>query len=253
MELPVNHFKHALKAGKPQIGIWSSLSSHIVAEILSHSGFDWVLLDTEHSPNELPMVQSQLHAMQGGTANPVVRVAWNDMVMVKRYLDIGAQSLLLPYVQTAEEARNAVLYTRYPQDGVRGVAGATRAAGYGRIKEYFKRAAGELCLLLQVETRKSIANLDAIAAVEGVDGIFIGPNDLSADMGYLGNWQHAEVWKVMEQAAKKIRNAGRAPGILVGEADGQRCLDMGFLFVAVGADTGMLVRGADTLAAKFKS
>jgi len=253
MELPVNKFKHALKAGKPQIGIWSSLSSHIVAEILSNSGFDWVLLDTEHSPNELPMVQNQLHAMQGGTANPVVRVAWNDMVMVKRFLDIGAQSLLLPYVQTVEEAKNAVAYMRYPQDGVRGVAGTTRASRYGRIKDYLKTAHTELCLLVQVETRKAMANIEAIAAVEGVDGVFIGPNDLSADLGYLGNWQHPEVWKVMEKAAKKIRDAGKAPGILVGGADGQRCLDMGYLFVAVGSDVGMLVTSGDTLAAKFKS
>jgi 4-hydroxy-2-oxoheptanedioate aldolase len=252
MELPANKFKHALKAGKPQIGIWSSLSSHIVAEILSHSGFDWVLLDTEHSPNELPMVQQQLHAMQGGTANPVVRVPWNDMVMIKRYLDIGAQTLLLPYVQSGEEAKNAVAYTRYPPHGVRGVAGATRAAGYGRIKDYFKRAQDELCLLVQVETRKAMASIEAIAAVDGVDGVFIGPNDLSADMGYIGNWQHPEVWKVMEEAAKKIRKAGKAPGILVGEADGKRCLDMGYLFVAVGADVGMLARDSEALAAKFK-
>ncbi len=252
MELPVNKFKHALKANQPQIGIWSSLSSHIVAEILSHSGFDWVLLDTEHSPNELPMVQQQLHAMQAGAANPVVRVPWNDMVMIKRYLDIGAQSLLLPYVQTVEEAQNAVTYTRYPPEGLRGVAGGGRAQGYSRIPNYHQRAAGELCLLVQVETRKSIANLDAIAAVDGVDGVFIGPNDLSADMGYLGNWQHPEVWKVMEDAAKRIRKAGKAPGILVGEADGQRCLDMGFLFVAVGSDNGLLVRYGDALAAKFK-
>ena len=251
MELPVNHFKHALKAGKPQIGIWSSLCSHIVADILSNSGFDWVLLDTEHSPNELPMVQQQLHAMQGGTANPVVRVAWNDMVMIKRFLDIGAQSLLLPYVQTVEEAKNAVISMNYPQKGMRGVAGGARAQGYGRIKDYHKKAAGELCLLVQVETRKSIANLDAIAEVEGIDGVFIGPNDLSADMGYLGNWQHPEVWKVMEDAAKRIRKAGKAPGILVGEADGQRCLDMGYLFVAVGSDNGLL-RAGDALAAKFK-
>ena len=252
MELPVNKFKRALKDGKPQIGMWSSLSSHIVAEILAHAGFDWVLLDTEHSPNELPMVQSQLHAMTGGTATSVVRPAWNDMVLIKRYLDIGAQSLLLPYVQTAEEAQNAVRYTRYPQRGVRGVAGSTRAAGYGRIKDYFKRVHDELCLLVQVETRLAIKNLDAIAAVEGVDGIFIGPNDLVADLGYLGNWQHPEVWKVMEDASKRIRKAGKAPGILVGEADGKRCLDAGYLFVAVGADTGMLVRGSDALAAKFK-
>src|SRR3989304_2280309 len=212
MELPVNKFKHALQAGKPQIGIWSSLSSHIVAEVLSNSGFDWVLLDTEHSPNELPMVQSQLHAMQGGSATPVVRVAWNDMVMVKRTLDIGAQSLLVPYVQSVEEAKSAVAYMRYPPHGVRGVAGATR---------------------------------------DGVDGVFIGPNDLSTDMGYFGNWQHPEVWKVMEEAAKKIRAAGKAPGILVGEADGKRCLDMGYLFVAVGADVGMLARGSEAPAAKF--
>lgn len=252
MELPVNRFKRALREGKPQIGMWSSLSSHIVAEILAGAGFDWVLLDTEHSPNELPMVQAQLQAMTGGTATPVVRPAWNDMVLIKRYLDIGAQSLLLPYVQIEEEAKNAVRYTRYPPEGVRGVAGSTRSSGYGRIKDYFKRVHDELCLLVQVETRKAIANLEAIAAVEGVDGIFIGPNDLAADLGHLGDWQHPEVWKVMEDAAKRIRKAGKAPGILVGEADGRKCLDMGFLFVAVGADTGMLVRGSEALAAKFK-
>ena len=251
MELTVNKFKQALKAGKPQIGIWSSLSSHIVAEILAHSGFDWVLLDTEHSPNELPMVQNQLHAMQGGSANPVVRVPWNDMVMIKRFLDIGAQSLLIPYVQSVEEAQNAVKFTRYPQAGVRGVAGGTRAAGYGRTRDYLMRAHEELCVLVQVETRKAMASIEAIAAVDGIDGVFIGPNDLSADMGYLGNWQHPEVWKVMEEAAKKIRKAGKAPGILVGEADGKRCLDLGYLFVAVGSDNGLL-RAGDALAAKFK-
>ena len=252
MELPVNKFKRALKDGKPQIGIWSSLSSHIVAEVLAGAGFDWVLLDTEHSPNELPMVQSQLHAMEGGTATPVVRVPWNDMVMIKRYLDIGAQTLLLPYVQTPEEAKDAVRYTRYPPQGVRGVAGSTRATRYGRIPDYFKRVSEELCLLVQVETRKAVANLDAIAGTEGIDGVFIGPNDLAADLGHLGNWQHPDVWKVMEDAAKRIRKAGKAPGILVGEADGKRCLDLGFLFVAVGADTVMLARGSEALAAKFK-
>jgi 4-hydroxy-2-oxoheptanedioate aldolase len=252
MELPVNKFKCALKEGKPQIGIWSSLSSHIVAEVLAHAGFDWVLLDTEHSPNELPMVEAQLHAMVGGTATPVVRLPWNDMVLIKRFLDIGAQSILLPYVQTLEEATSAVRYTRYPPQGVRGVAGSTRATGYGRIKDYFKRVHDELCVLVQVETRLAIKNLDAIAAVDGIDGVFIGPNDLAADLGHLGNWQHPEVWKVMEDAAKRIRRAGKAPGILVGEADGRRCLDMGFQFVAVGADVAMLARGSEALASKFK-
>ena len=253
MELQRNEFKHAIAAGKLQIGLWNSLCSNIVTEIVSYSGFDWLLLDTEHSPNELPMVQAQLQAMVGGTATPIVRPAWNDMVLIKRYLDIGAQSLLIPYVQTPEEAANAVRYTRYPPQGVRGVAGSTRASGYGRIKDYFKRVHDELCLLVQVETRLAVKNLDAIAAIEGIDGVFIGPNDLAADLGYLGNWQHAEVWKVMEDAAKRILKAGKAPGILVGEADGKRCLDMGFRFVAVGADVGMVVRGSEALAAKFKN
>jgi 4-hydroxy-2-oxoheptanedioate aldolase len=252
MELAVNKFKRAIKEGKPQIGIWSSLCSYISAEALADAGFDWVLLDTEHSPNELPMVQNQMDAMIGGTAEPIVRPAWNDTVLIKRYLDIGARTLLVPYVQNAEEARRAVAAIRYPPQGVRGVSGCTRANRYGRIKDYFKRVHDELCLLLQVETRAAMANLEAIAAVDGVDGIFIGPNDLAADMGYLGNWQHPEVWKVMEDAAKRIRKCGRAPGILVGEADGKRCLELGYLFVAVGSDLVMLARGADALAAKFR-
>lgn len=253
MELPVNKFKQAIKSGKPQIGIWSSLCSHISAEVLSDAGFDWVLLDTEHSPNELPLVQNQLDAMIGSSAEAIVRPAWNDTVLIKRFLDVGARTLLLPYVQNADEARRAVAATRYPPQGVRGVSGCTRANRYGRVKDYFKRVHDELCVLVQVETRAAMANLEDIAAVEGVDGIFIGPNDLAADMGYLGNWQHPEVWKVMEDAAKRIKKAGRAPGILVGEADGRRCLDMGYLFVAVGSDLVMLARGTEALAAKFKS
>jgi len=252
MDLPVNQFKRALKDEKPQIGIWSSLCSHISAEVLADAGFDWVLLDTEHSPNELPLVQNQLDAMLAGTTEPIVRPAWNDTVLIKRYLDIGARTLLLPYVQSEEEARRAVAATRYPPQGVRGVSGCTRANRYGRVKDYFKRVHDEVCVLVQVETRAAMANLEAIAAVEGVDGVFIGPNDLAADMGYLGNWQHPEVWKVMEDAVKRIRKAGKAPGILVGEADGKRCLDLGYLFVAVGSDLVMLARGAEALAAKFK-
>lgn len=252
MQLPVNQFKKAIQSGKPQIGIWSSLCSHISAEVLADAGFDWVLLDTEHSPNELPMVQNQLDAMLAGDTEPIVRPAWNDIVLIKRYLDIGARTLLIPYVQNVEEARRAVAATRYPPAGVRGVSGCTRANRYGRIKDYFKRVHDELCVLVQVETRTALANLEAIAAVEGVDGVFIGPNDLAADMGYLGNWQHSEVWKAMEDAVKRIRAAGKAPGILVGEADGRRCLDLGYLFVAVGSDLVMLARGAEALAAKFR-
>jgi 4-hydroxy-2-oxoheptanedioate aldolase len=252
MQLPVNEFKKALKAGQPQIGIWSSLCSAISAEVLADAGFDWVLLDTEHSPNELPIVQNQLDALLAGHSEGIVRPAWNDTVLIKRYLDVGARTLLIPYVQNPEEARRAVAATRYPPQGVRGVSGCTRANRYGRIKDYFKRVHDELCVLVQVETMSAMQHIEAIAAIDGVDGIFIGPNDLAADMGHLGNWQHPEVWKVMEEAARRIRKAGKAPGILVGEADGQRCLDLGYLFVAVGSDLVMLARGSEALAAKFK-
>ena len=253
MHLPTNKFKAALKANQPQIGIWSSLSNHLAVEVLADAGFDWVLLDTEHSPNELPMVLQQLQALKEGTATPIVRPAWNDMVLVKRYLDLGVQTLLLPYVQNAEEAAAAVRYTRYPPQGVRGVSGGSRASRFGRYKDYFKRVHDETCLLVQVETQSAMKEIEKICAVDGVDGVFIGPNDLAADMGHLGNWQHPDVWKVMEDAARRIRKAGKAPGILVGEADGKRCLDMGYLFVAVGSDIGMLARGTEALAAKFKS
>lgn len=252
MELPKNAFKQALREGRRQIGIWSSLAHPIAAEILAGAGFDWVLLDTEHAPNELPMVEAELHAMTGGTATPIVRPAWNDMVLVKRYLDVGAQTLLLPYVQSADEARRAVASTRYPPRGVRGYAGASRASGYGRVEGYHRRAEGEICVLVQAETRAALADLDAIAAVDGVDGVFIGPGDLSADMGHLGDTRHPEVWQAIEAAAGRIRAAGKAPGILVGEAEAERCFAMGFLFVAVGSDVGILTRSADGLAAKFR-
>ena len=253
MKLPVNAFKHAIRSGKPQIGIWSSLCSPISAGVLSGAGFDWVLLDTEHSPNELPLVQNQLDALMGGTAEPVVRPAWNDTVLIKRFLDVGARTLLLPYVQNAEEARRAVAATRYPPQGVRGVSGCTRANQYGRISDYFERVHDELCVLVQVETRTALANLESIADVEGVDGVFIGPNDLAADMGHLGNSRHPDVWKAIDDAVARILACGKAPGILVGEADGKRCLDLGFTFVAVGSDLVMLARGTEALAAKFRS
>ena len=156
MDLPTNSFKRAIKAGRQQIGLWSSLSSHVTVEIIAGSGYDWQLLDTEHSPNEIPMVHSQLQASTGGTAHPVVRPPWNDTVMIKRFLDIGTQTLLIPYVQTEEEAQNAVAATRYPPKGVRGFAGSSRAMRFGRVKEYFKRYEEELCVLVQVETRQSL-------------------------------------------------------------------------------------------------
>ena len=253
MDLPVNHFKRAISAGRPQIGLWCSFATHHTVELLSRTGFGWLLLDMEHSPNDMGSLHLQLMATAGGTATPVVRPPWNDMVMIKRCLDVGAQTLLLPYVQTAEEATNAVAYTRFPPEGLRGVASSTRAAGFGRIKDYLNIAHREICVLVQAETKKSLDNLEAICDVDGIDGVFIGPNDLAADMGHRGNIPHPEVQTAIAGAIKRIRARGKAPGILVGEADGKRMLDLGALFVAVGADAGVLRMDAEALAHKFKS
>ena len=254
MELPQNAFKRALKAGRAQIGLWSSLSSNYTVEVIAGAGFDWILLDTEHSPNDLESVLSQLQAAAPYPTHPVVRVAWNDMVLIKRMLDIGAQSLLVPYVSTPEEAAAAVSYVRYPPAGVRGVAGTTRASRFGRVKDYAKRAHEEICLLVQVETQRALDNLEAICAVDGIDGVFIGPADLHASLGYPGEIANAKVKPLIDEAVRRIRKCGRAPGILTpSEADARHWLDCGALFVAVGADVGILARGAESLAAKFKS
>jgi 4-hydroxy-2-oxoheptanedioate aldolase len=254
MELPQNAFKRALKAGEAQIGLWSSLSSNYTVEVIAGAGFDWILLDTEHSPNDLESLLTQLQAAAPYPSHPVVRVAWNDMVLIKRVLDIGAQSLLVPYVSTPEEAAAAVSYVRYPPAGVRGVAGTTRASRFGRVKDYARRAHEEICLLVQLETQRALDNLEAICAVEGVDGVFIGPADLHASLGYAGEIANAKVKPLIDDAIRRIRKSGRAPGILTpSEADARHWLDCGALFVAVGADVGILARGAESLAAKFRS
>ena len=254
MDIPANSFKRAMKAGEPQIGLWCSLSSHFAVEVVAGSGFDWLLLDTEHSPNELPMVLSQLQAVAPYPTHPVVRVPWNDMVTIKRYLDIGAQTILIPYVQSEEEARNAVAYTRYPPVGLRGVAGTTRATRFGRVKDYARRAHEELCVLVQIENRAGLESLEKIAAVEGVDGVFIGPADLHASLGYPGETANPKVVQIIDDAIRRIRRAGKAPGVLTSvEADARRWLGCGGLFVAVGADLGLLARESEKLAARFKS
>lgn len=253
MELPVNSFKRALAAGKPQIGLWCSLSSHYSAELLAGSGYDWLLLDMEHSPNDLESVITQLQAVAPYASHPIVRVPWNDMVTLKRILDIGAQTVLIPMVNTAEEARAAVSYCRYPPRGVRGVAGTTRAGRFGRIKQYALRAEEEICVLVQVETEQALNNLEAIASVEGVDGVFIGPADLHASMGHLGEKHHPAVWPRIEEAMQRIRRCGKAPGFLTpDEADAHRILEIGGQFVAVGSDTSLLAGAADALRRRFK-
>ncbi|HEX8477932.1 MAG TPA: aldolase/citrate lyase family protein [Telluria sp.] len=248
-----NPFKAALLEGRLQVGLWSGLSSNITVEVLANSGFDWLLLDTEHSPNELPMVHAQLQAIAHGRAHPIVRPPWNDTVIIKRYLDLGVQTLLIPFVQDATEAAAAVAATRYPPLGVRGYSAAARASDYGRVKDYPLQCEAQLCVLLQVETPQALANIEAIAAIDGVDGVFIGPGDLSAAMGFIGQPMHPEVVAAIENAVVRIRASGKAAGILVGDEKlARHYIDIGFTFVAVGSDIGVLARGAEALAAKFQ-
>ena len=248
-----NAFKHDLAAGKLQIGLWSSLCSNIAAEIISDSGFDWILLDTEHSPNEIPDLVGQLQAMQASKTTPIIRPAWNDAVLAKRALDIGAQSLLFPYVQNAEEARRAVASTRYPPQGIRGVSVAARASRYGRTPGYLTKANDEICVLVQVETRSALSEIEAIAAVEGVDGVFIGPSDLAASLGHVGNPQHPDVQAAIKDAVTRLKKVGKPAGMLTGnEEEARRYIEWGYLFVAVGADVGLLAKNADALCKRFK-
>ncbi len=249
-----NRFKAALARGELQIGLWSSLCSNIVAEIIGDSGFDWILLDTEHSPNELPSLLVQMQAMSGGTATPIVRPAWNDPVLIKRILDAGAQALLLPFVQNAEEAANAVAATRYPPDGIRGITSSGRAARFGRVPNYLKTASEEICVLVQVETGEALAGIEAIASVDGIDGVFIGPADLSASLGHIGNPGHPEVQDAIKSAVDRLTSVGKPAGILTpNETEARRYIEWGYKFVAVGSDLGIMAKGADALARTFKS
>jgi 4-hydroxy-2-oxoheptanedioate aldolase len=251
---PVNRLKRALREGRVQIGLWSSLSSHISVEVIAGAGFDWLVLDTEHAPNEPAMVLSQLQAMAEGTASAVARPAWNDPLLFKRLLDIGVQSFVVPHVQSADEARRAVEATRYPPHGCRGVASTTRANRYGRIKDYARQADDEICVIVQIETRTALENIEAIAAVDGVEGLFIGPSDLAGDLGHLGDNAHPEVQAAISSAIERICRTGRAAGILAPlEADARRFLTLGCRLVAVGSDVGILARQSEALAAKFKT
>lgn len=252
MDLPANAFKAALKRGELQIGLWSSLCSPIVSEIISQSGFDWILVDTEHSPNEPPDVLAQLQALKGGTATPIVRPAWNDAVLLKRLLDIGAQAVLVPFVQNAEEAAKAVAACRYPPAGIRGITTSGRGSHYGRVPDYLKRADGEICVLVQVETGEALGQLEAIASVDGVDGVFIGPADLSASLGHIGNPGHPEVQAAIQDAVNRLTALGKPAGILTpSEADARRYIEWGYRFVAVGSDLGLVAKHADALAKAF--
>ena len=254
MQLPVNTFKQALRAGQPQIGLWVGLADAYVAELLATSGFDWLLLDGEHAPNDVRSLLAQLQAVAPYPVSPIVRPVIGDAALIKQLLDVGAQTLLVPMVETAEQARALVAAMRYAPRGVRGVGTAlARAARWGQVDGYLERAEQELCLLLQVESVRGMDNLEAILAVEGVDGVFFGPSDLAASMGRLGRSADPAVQAALRHGIASVRRAGKAAGILTTELPLARSyLEQGALFVAVGVDTLLLARAARELAAQFR-
>jgi 4-hydroxy-2-oxoheptanedioate aldolase len=250
--LPVNRFKQALAAGRQQIGLWNTIPGPVVAEVLAGAGFDWITIDTEHSLTDIPDTMGMLQALAAYPVSAVVRPSANDRVAIKRLLDHGAQTLLVPYVQSADEAREAVASMRYAPRGLRGVSTTTRASRYGAISDYMARAEAELCLIVQVETAEALEQIEAIAAVDGVDGLFIGPADLAASMGLPGQIGHPQVVAAIEAAIGRIRRAGRPAGILTGDpVFARRCIALGTSFTAVGIDIALLVGAARWLRAGF--
>jgi 4-hydroxy-2-oxoheptanedioate aldolase len=255
MEIKKNKFKAALKTGeRAQIGLWLGLTDPICAEICAGAGFDWVLIDGEHAPNDVRSTLAQLQAVAPYPSHPIVRPVTGEVNLIKQLLDIGAQTLLVPMVESAEQARLLVSAMRYPPAGIRGVGAAlARAAQWNRVSNYVHEANDQMCLLVQVETRAGLENLDAIAAVDGVDGVFIGPADLSAALGHLGKPSHPDVQQAIEGAIVRIRASGRAAGILATEeSQARRYLSLGCTFVAVGLDGNLLMRSTQELASKFK-
>lgn len=251
-----NAFKHALAAKRPQIGLWSTLPYPFISELLAGAGYDWLMLDTEHAPSDPVLMLQQLQAVQAERDRPtsaVVRPAWNDPVLIKQYLDIGAQSLLLPFVQNRAEAEAAVAATRYPPRGIRGMGGTMRASRFGRDAAYVAEAERELCVLVQVETVEALEQLEDIANVDGIDGVFIGPGDLSASMGVAGQVNHPSVRAAIDKAIARVLACGKAPGILmIDESRARECLELGALFVAVATDQVLLRKSADEVAARFR-
>jgi 4-hydroxy-2-oxoheptanedioate aldolase len=262
MEIPKNNFKAAIQRRHVQIGLWSGLADPVCAEICSGAGFDWMMLDAEHSPNQLRDVLAQLQAMAPYPTHPVVRPPIGDVAIIKQLLDIGAQTLLVPMVETAEQASLLARSMRYPspaaaaQDwptGFRGIGGATsRAARWGRVENYLHQADREVCLLVQVETRLGLENLEGIAAVDGVDAIFVGPSDLTASLGMLGKAMAPEGQPAIEGAITRAHAAGKPVGSLaIDERLAKRYIELGCTFIAVGIDTLLLRRGAEELRKRF--
>lgn len=248
-----NKFKAALAAHQVQIGCWSALASPISTEVLGLAGFDWLVLDGEHAPNDISTFIPQLMALKGSLSAPVVRVPTNDAVIMKRLLDIGFYNFLIPFVETDEEARQAVAATRYPPLGIRGVSVSHRANMFGTVPDYFAQSDKNITILVQIESQAGLDNIDQIAATEGVDGIFVGPSDLAAALGHLGNAGHPEVQQAIRHIFARAKAQGKPSGILAPvEADARRYLEWGATFVAVGSDLGLFRAASQKLSDTFK-
>lgn len=246
-------FKQALQQGRPQIGLWLSLAQAYTAELCASAGFDWCLIDGEHAPNDVRSTLAQLQAVAPYRSHPVVRVVQGETALIKQMLDIGVQTLLVPMVDSAEQARALVSATRYPPEGVRGVGAAVaRASRWGARTGYLDEANDEVCLLVQVETATALRNLDEICAVEGVHGVFIGPADLAASMGHRGQPGHPQVQAAIDDAIRRINASGKAAGTLTGDAAlARHYLSLGARFVAVGIDSTLLAQATRRLASQF--
>lgn len=255
VSLPPTFRERLTAADGPLIGLWTCAGSPITAEIIAGSGCDWVLLDAEHSPNGLESVLAQLYAMSAYPVAPVVRLPIGDPVLIKQYLDLGAQNLLIPMVDSAAQAESLVAAVRYPRTGIRGVGSAlARSARWNRVDDYLRRADETVSLTVQIESSSAIDAVEAIVRVPGVDQIFIGPSDLAASMGHLGQQQHPEVVAAVLHAIAAARSAGVPAGVnAFVQADAQRYLDAGAAFVAVGADVAMLARQSEALVAAFRA
>ncbi len=254
MQLTPNPFTHAIASNRKQIGLWVSLGSNFAAEVVAPAGFDWVLLDMEHSPNDLLSIMAQLQVFASRPTTAIVRPPWNDPVQVKQLLDAGAPGLLFPMIQSVEEAKRAVASTRYPPRGIRGVSGSTRANAFGRVRNYFEQIENETTVIVQLETRAAVEQAEAIAAVDGVSGVFFGPADIAADIGCLGQPTNPAVWDLIRPAADKVVALGKPVGTLVQDPQfATELLNQQFTFVACGSDTGLLARGADALASTVRN
>ncbi|QEO15422.1 HpcH/HpaI aldolase/citrate lyase family protein [Agromyces intestinalis] len=253
MNPPVNEFKRRLLAGERQVGIFATMADASLVELLAARGFDWIVIDTEHAPTDPAGVLDRLRVLDAAHAEAIVRPTWNDPVLVKRLLDIGARTLLFPSIGTADAAALAVASTRYPPEGIRGVSGITRAAGYGRDRGYLRAAAAELCVIVQLETAEGLANLDAIAAVPGVDAVFIGPSDLAASMGHPGDAGHPDVQAAVDGAFARLAELGMPAGYLTLRLDEAReRMRQGIAFAGVASDTSIVQLGVDALFAALE-